>query len=251
MKLHAKAMKGSPAPGVLPKNEKELRSAFLTEVARIPGGELLDRCIQCGSCSGSCPVSYAMDYSPRKTIALFRAGDIESLLRSRTLWVCASCYQCTTRCPADIKITDLLYALKRIAIEKKILPSKFPVYVLSETFVDNVRRYGRNFEAGLLLRFYLRADPRQLLAGMGDGMALLRHGRMPLRPHKIKGIEGLRKIIAKAETFDRPQQSVERDKVTDTVGYQAIGMPQLPQESAPLGDAPPTPTEEGAHHEAA
>ncbi len=225
MKTNAKPMKGSPMPGVLPRNEKQLRQAFLTEVARIPGGELLTRCIQCGTCSGSCPVSYAMDYSPRQVIAMFRAGAIEPLLRSRTIWICASCYNCTTRCPHDIKITDLLYALKRIAIERHILPKKFPVYVLSETFTDMVRRFGRNYETGLLLLFYLRTQPLRLLAMAGDGLALWRHGRLPVRPVSIKGIAGLRRIIAKAETFDRPQEKVASAKLTDTVGYSAIRHP--------------------------
>lgn len=211
-------------PGVLPETEHALRQAFLDEVDRIPGGELLNRCIQCGTCSGSCPVTYAMDYSPRQVIAMFRAGAIEPLLRSRTIWICASCYHCTARCPANIKITDLLYALKRIAIEKKVLPKKFPVYALSENFADMVKRYGRNFETGLLLGFYLKTAPLGLLKMAPDGFALWRRGRIPVRPRKIRSIEGLRRIIAKAETFDRPQELVERDKRTDEVGDQAIGM---------------------------
>ena len=225
MKTYAEPMAGPSEPGALPRNEKQLRKAFLTEVARIPGGENLNRCIQCGTCSGSCPVTYAMDYSPRQVIAMFRAGAIEPLLRSRTIWICASCYNCTVRCPEEIKITDLLYALKRIAIEKKILPKKFPVYALSETFTDMVRRYGRNYETGLLLLFYLRTQPLRLMAMAGDGLALWRHGRLPVRPRKIRGIEGLRRIIAKAETFDRPQEKAESSKLTDTVGYSAIMQP--------------------------
>ncbi len=225
MKPFSKPMEGPSEPGVLPETESYLRQAFLSEVGRIPGGELLNRCIQCGTCSGSCPVTYAMDYSPRQVIAMFRAGAVEQLLRSRTIWVCASCYSCTARCPADIKITDLLYALKRIAIEKKILPSKFPVYALSETFAGMVKRHGRNHETGLLLRFFLKTDPLRLLKMTGDGLALWWHGRMPLMPRKVRDLEGLRKIIAKAETFDRPQEPVERERLTDTVGYSAIMEP--------------------------
>ena len=92
MKTFSRLMPGPAEPGVLPETEQELRHAFLSEVGRIPGGERLNRCIQCGTCSGSCPVTYAMDYSPRLVIAMFRAGAIEALLRSRTIWICASCY---------------------------------------------------------------------------------------------------------------------------------------------------------------
>jgi heterodisulfide reductase subunit C len=86
-------------PGQLGKKEQKLRSFFLQQVSNIPGGESIKKCIQCGCCTGSCPVSYMMDITPREVIALFRAGDIESILSSRTIWICASCYACTVRWP--------------------------------------------------------------------------------------------------------------------------------------------------------
>jgi hypothetical protein len=62
-----------------------------------------------------------------------------------------------------------------------------------------------------------------LFARRRAGWALWRHGRIKLRPDKIKGIEQLQKIIAKAETFDLPQEKVTREKVTAAVGYESIG----------------------------
>jgi heterodisulfide reductase subunit C len=108
---HAAPARAVGRPGELSATEGELRAAFLAEVERIPGGDRLRRCIQCGTCSGSCPVSYAMDVQPRQLVAFFRAGDLESILRSRTIWICASCYACTVRCPAGIKVTELIYGL--------------------------------------------------------------------------------------------------------------------------------------------
>jgi len=214
---------GHLAPGALPKTEAELRGAFLQEIERIPGGGRLNQCIQCGTCTATCPVSYAMDLTPRQVIGMFRAGAIGELLQSRTIWICASCYHCTLRCPAQIQITDLIYALKRIAIEEGIFPKRFPVHVMSETFTENVKKYGRNFEVGLLLRYFLRTRPLGLFRQRRAGWALLRHGRIRLRPDKIDNIEQLRKIIAKAETFDLPQEKVPKEKVTTTVGYESIG----------------------------
>ena len=210
-------------PGVLSKTEQDLRQTFIAEIERIPGGTRLNRCIQCGTCTASCPVSFAMDLTPRQVIGMFRAGAIEELLESRTIWVCASCYQCTMRCPADIQITELLYAFKRTAIDRGIFPEKFPVHVFAETFTEMVRKYGRNYEVGLLLRYYRKTDVRGLWRGRRQGMALLRHGRLKLRPEKIRAIDDLRKIIAKAEEFDLPQEVRDRKKLTAAVGYEAIG----------------------------
>ena len=214
---------GPKAPGVLSRSEQDLRAAFMAEIDRIPGGGRLNRCIQCGTCTASCPVSFAMDLTPRQVIGMFRAGAIEELLESRTVWVCASCYQCTMRCPADIRITELLYGFKRVAIERGIFPDKFPVHVFAETFAEMVKKYGRNYETGLILRYFLRTEPTGLFKRRKAGIALWRRGRLKMRPSKIEGIGELRRIIAKAETFDLPQERVDRETPTDAVGYAAIG----------------------------
>ena len=163
-----------------------------------------------------------MDLSPREVIALFRAGDIETILKSRTIWICASCYACTVRCPQDIKITDLLYALKRVAMDTKIRPRRFPVYALSEAFVSNVRNFGRNWELALLTWFYLRTNPMNLLKMAPLGLRMLRKRRLALLPERIKGRSDLRKIIERAEQIERPQERVPTRVVTDKVGYEAI-----------------------------
>lgn len=78
------------------------------EEAIVHREELL-KCIQCGTCSASCPTAYAMDYTPRQIIAALRAGELDKVLRSNTPWLCASCYYCTVRCPAGIQFTEFLY----------------------------------------------------------------------------------------------------------------------------------------------
>jgi heterodisulfide reductase subunit C len=205
-------------PGVMPKSERELRASFLAQLELIPGGDKIKACIQCGTCTGSCPVSYAMDISPRGVMALFRAGDIESILRSRTIWVCASCYVCTTRCPSGIKITDILYALKRIAMDKGIFPSRFPVYALSEQFVKMVNKYGRNYELGLVVRFNLKTGWKKFLEMAPLGWKMFRHGRLAFKPTRIKGLEQIRKIISQAE---KASVAIEREipEYASPVGY--------------------------------
>jgi heterodisulfide reductase subunit C len=185
-------------PGELSAREKELRAAFLAEVTRIPGGDRLRRCIQCGSCSGSCPVSEVMDVQPRGIVAYFRAGDLEAILRSRTIWLCASCYACTVRCPAGIKVTDLIYALKRMALERRIQARSLPIYALSQEFVRVVGRHGRNHELELLVRYLLRKGPLRLLAMAPLGLRLIRAGRWQWFPKRVKDRKGLRRILARA-----------------------------------------------------
>jgi len=209
-------------PGLLPASERELRHTFLEQARLVPGAERITRCLQCGTCTGSCPVSYAMDIPPRMVIALFRAGEIGRILRSRTIWICASCYMCTTRCPQGIKITDLLYALKRTALEAKLYPHRFPVYVLSESFVSLVNRYGRNHEMLLLVRYYLRRDPLALLRLLPLGWKLFRAGRVSLLPRRIRGVAAIRQILGASRALElpRPKEEVAYDKTM--VGYAAV-----------------------------
>jgi heterodisulfide reductase subunit C len=186
----------------LPRAEAELRAAFWNQVSSFPEGYKIKHCLQCGTCTGTCPVSYAMDISPRQIIALFRAGHIEEILSSRAIWLCASCYSCTVRCPSGIKITDTLYALKRLAMEKEIYPRRFPVHSLSEAFANNVYRYGRNYELGLGIRYLLSTDIVKLFSNIGYGLMMIKRGRLAIIPKKLKRISQIRAIIEKANQFE-------------------------------------------------
>lgn len=218
---HAAPARAVGRPGELSATEGELRAAFLAEVERIPGGDRLRRCIQCGTCSGSCPVSYAMDVQPRQLVAFFRAGDLESILRSRTIWICASCYACTVRCPAGIKVTELIYGLKRLALDRRLKSRSFPIYALSEEFVRVVNRYGRNQELELVARYFMRVAPHRLLRMLPLGLRLLGTGRMPWRTHRVRDIAGLRRIIAKAQAME---DAYPREAMVPVgqVGYGAV-----------------------------
>ena len=181
------------------RTERELREAFWEQVHSFPEGDKIKSCLQCGTCTGTCPVSDVMDITPRETIALFRAGHMKEILNSRTIWICASCYSCTVRCPVGIRITDTLYALKRIAMDMKIYPDNFPVHALSEAFIKNVYKYGRNYELGLGIKYFLKANVWKLFTNIGVGMSMISRGRMGLIPRKIKKVHEVRAIIDRAK----------------------------------------------------
>ena len=90
--------------------ERDMSLDFIDEMKAIPGGEQIVDCIQCGTCSGSCPTGFLMKHSPRKLIAMTRAGMKKEVLESPDIWLCTSCYSCYVRCPRNIKVTDLMYA---------------------------------------------------------------------------------------------------------------------------------------------
>lgn len=178
---------------------------FFDEVAEATSGKHnLEMCIQCGTCGGSCPSGPDMDHTPRALFAMINAGMKEQVLRSNTPWYCVSCYYCTVRCPQEIHITDIMYTLKRKSVAaglyRESAAKDAPGF--SQDFIGFVENYGRSFELGLATWYHLKHHFWNMpsMAGMGLGMMTKR--RMELTPKRIKGLEQLKAILAKAKELE-------------------------------------------------
>ena len=178
---------------------EDVNPAFPAEIMARPGGEALRDCIQCGTCSGACPMSVYMDLTPRRVIALTRAGLERDVLQSGTPWLCASCYECQVRCPREIKVTDIMYALKRRAIEKGQYPKRFPIPVLARAFHNMVATRGRNSESWLVVEMMLKTNPLGLLKMAPLGLKLIATGRMVFTREKIDNVNQLKKVLDAVE----------------------------------------------------
>ncbi len=177
------------------KYESELSSTFKETIAELAHGEKLYGCIQCGTCSATCPVSHYMDYTPRKIIQMVREGFREDVLKSSTVWLCASCYSCTVECPKGIKITDVMYALKREAISGGYSPKRFPTPALAESFFSQVLNHGRNSEGPLLMKMYMKTNPFNMFKNMMLGFRLWKTGRLTLKIEHTKDKNSLKKLL--------------------------------------------------------
>ena len=170
----------------------ELDSGFKDEVAAQAGIAHLDLeyFFQCGVCSGSCPTAEKMEYGPRKIMQMIRLGLAEKVLRSHDIWICVSCYSCVARCPQDVQVTTVMAALRNLAISKGLAKDKEATF--SRIFVDVLQRYGRMHEPALILRYFAsEASLAGLLRQAGVGLAMLRRGKIALRPERIEGTEEL------------------------------------------------------------
>jgi quinone-modifying oxidoreductase subunit QmoC len=144
-------------------------------------------------------MSVYMDLTPRRIIALTRAGLERDVLQSATPWLCASCYECQVRCPREIKVTDIMYALKRRAIEKGSYPKRFPIPVLARSFHAMVASRGRNSESWLVVQMMLRTNPLGLLKMAPLGLQLMKTGRMVFTRERIDKVEQLKKVLDSME----------------------------------------------------
>jgi quinone-modifying oxidoreductase subunit QmoC len=191
------------------KYEADRVKGFGREVMSVPGCEQLESCIQCGTCSGVCPLTIYMDYSPRQVMALTRSDFKNEVLRSHTIWLCASCYDCTVECPRQIRITDIMYELKQRAIHEGIFPKGFAIPNLAKSFYEMVRKNGRITESLLVSKMLLKTG---LVSAIKDGLGmwklglgLLRTKRFSMKPEGIKRKAELAKMLAIADTVNIDQ----------------------------------------------
>jgi heterodisulfide reductase subunit C len=158
-------------------------------------GEPLNTCIHCGTCAGSCPVVEYMDETPRRLIGLINADLKEEVLAANTYWFCASCYQCTVRCPAEIDIAELMYAVKRYSIWHKSYPEDLVGPGFSETFVKTIIRSGRSYEPLLAPTYMFTFGPREFFEEALTATKLMIKGRIPVLPPRIKHLDNFKEMI--------------------------------------------------------
>jgi heterodisulfide reductase subunit C len=109
-----------------PIKASEIDPKFKYEIAKMPGGEKLMRCFQCGTCTSDCPIARFSDtYRPRQIIRMAQFGLRERVLSSDTLWLCAACFTCTDRCPQDVEVASVIRVLRNLAVEKGYIPQVF------------------------------------------------------------------------------------------------------------------------------
>ncbi|WP_243545933.1 4Fe-4S dicluster domain-containing protein [Pseudodesulfovibrio tunisiensis] len=144
--------------------------------------DMVQACMQCGTCTASCPNGAFMDITPRQMWRMVQFGMIDEILDSRTYWYCSSCYTCTMRCPRGLKLTSAMAALKRLAQLSDGAGRRNGAFYSS--FMDNVETYGRTQETMLMQNYFLRRrDPMLPLKFLPLGLRMLGKGKL----HPPKG----------------------------------------------------------------
>ena len=110
----------------------------------------VSRCYQCGKCSAGCPVAEHMDIMPRQVMRLVQLGMMDEALKSKAIWLCATCETCSTRCPKGVEIATVMETLRIMAKEKGYISEK-NIDKFYDTYVGILKRLGRAYEAGLIV----------------------------------------------------------------------------------------------------
>jgi len=100
-------------------SRNDAQNAIIKKIEDISGQNVL-ACYQCGKCSAGCPMVSLMDLLPNQIIRLVQLGQVGDVLNSKTIWLCASCFTCTTRCPKGVDLAKVMEALRLLLLGKSI-----------------------------------------------------------------------------------------------------------------------------------
>jgi quinone-modifying oxidoreductase subunit QmoC len=187
------------------------RNSFLKEVeANVEEGDWVKMCMQCGVCSGSCPLGPYWDHPPQEIFMMIRAGKREEVLSSESMWMCTSCYNCIVRCPRGLPITHIMHGLAHYSERLGLAPKNQPTRKFSKLFWQNLTKTGRVNELKLGMSLYFMngfgEGVKTALKMKNIGLNMFKTKRMsPMEyfgGHGCKDAAGLNKILKKAREIE-------------------------------------------------
>lgn len=163
--------------------------------------DMVSTCIQCGTCTGSCPNAFAMDLTPRQLWYNVLMGEKETIFHSKTFFLCSVCYYCTLRCPRGLPLTEAMSSLKQIAAKENLAPYKKSIRFY-KSFMESVRRHGRVREMEFMTLYFLSMkNPLIPLQFAPLGMKLMSKGKVSFEIPS-KGSGALEAIFRKTEELE-------------------------------------------------
>lgn len=120
------------------------------QVLRISGVNPL-KCMRCGKCSGTCPSYDEMEYHPHQFVYMVENGDIETLMKSDSVYKCLSCFACVDRCPRGVEPAKIIEAVRLAVIRQKggdrmtanDIPEKIDADIPQQAIMSALRKYSK------------------------------------------------------------------------------------------------------------
>jgi len=156
------------------------------------------KCYQCGKCSAGCPVAEYMDIMPRQVMRLVQLGLTDEALKSKAIWLCATCDTCSTRCPRNVDIAHEMETLRILAKRKGIVGEK-DIDKFHNVFLGSVKNFGRIYEVGLIVGRNVTTG--KLFRDVTYGIPYLTRQKVSILPERVKAKDEVRRIFERAEAL--------------------------------------------------
>jgi heterodisulfide reductase subunit C len=178
----------------------EEKSFKLADAVAAVGGIDVSFCYQCGKCSTGCPVAYAMDLTPTQLIHAMQLGLQDVVYKSNTMWLCASCLTCSTRCPQGVDIAEAFDTVKILMERTNQTPQAPDVLAVTKSFAQNLRWFGRMYELGMVA--VIKLHTWKFTQDLGMGMKMLKKNKFNLLP-RFEGARETRNIFRRVKKQEK------------------------------------------------
>lgn len=168
-------------------------------------GQQISRCYQCGNCGASCNYTFVYDYPVNQIMRLIQLGQKDVVLSSRSIWLCAACTACSTRCPCNIEVTRVMEALRVMSLEEGVVSLK-EVELFYKEFLKSVKTFGRVFETGLLPLVNLKTG--RLMNDLELAPKVLKARKLHVLPSIIRGRREVSAIFDRFESWRRRKENL-------------------------------------------
>lgn len=165
-------------------------TSLLSEVVQ-KSGERIQNCFQCQKCSAGCPLNFAMDILPNQIFRHIQYGHREKVLSSKTIWLCASCHTCSTRCPNRIDILKVMDTLRSMSLQAGVTSGEKDISMFHQFFLGLIKLTGRTWEPGFGL---YKMKTGGLFGMMGWSLKLFLRGKIGIIP-TFNGGKELRRLF--------------------------------------------------------
>lgn len=194
--LHAYGKKGEDP--MVEKNLTAAESRNRQKIRRIEreAGAALHDCYQCGKCTAGCPMAQNMDLMPRQVIRYLQLGLYDEAVNSKAPWVCATCSTCSARCPHEVKIAEIMEAVRQEAAREGIHPIR-NADLFTNFFMVPLKFFGKNHEMTLTALYNLTSG--NLFQHFSYLPGMLRGGKLRIIPEMVKDRAAVHRIIDNCE----------------------------------------------------
>ena len=191
--------------------EKQLESKNydpeFSRKVREESGVDVNLCYQCGKCAAGCPVAYEMDLTPTQIIHAVRLGQKDLVFNSRTMWLCAACETCTTRCPQEVDIARIMDTVKIIAQREKVKTKVPEIRAFYNVTLQNIRWFGRMYEMGVIMMLklmILKIKPQDLFKDLLLAPQMFKKGKLKLMPTRTN-TKAMKEIFSRVKKMEAEQ----------------------------------------------
>ncbi|MGQ9556756.1 MAG: 4Fe-4S dicluster domain-containing protein [Desulfurispora sp.] len=164
---------------------------FLEDV-RTRSKQPVELCFQCQKCASGCSIAEHADLYPNQVLRLIQLEDQDRVFNSSMIWMCTGCETCGARCPNGIKISEIMDALKEMAIERGTIKEK-KIHLFNDIFLHTVKNHGRIHEAVMMANYKIKSG--DLFSDMDLGWKMFLKGKLPVFCRGVRAKDEVKHIF--------------------------------------------------------